>query len=404
MKKLPHYRWFILFTAWFSFLSTQIVRYVIPPLIPVLRQSLNLTDAQAGFVVAIFWVPYAGTQFIAGLISDKIGVRKTQVIALGMLAVFTILLGFSTGFEDLLIFRLLQGFASGFIFAPGMALLLRWFETREKNVASSLYVTATTLGPTIPLFSSAILAALLGWRSFFWLSALIPIVAAGVAIIFVKESPSAPKLSQNIKTERKTGQYLKISLSVLRNKHLWYNSAATFGSLFAFQAAATWAASYAVDRLGFTLALAGLIASSLTIGALLGNVAGGVIPDKIIGRNGHVAMVGMVATGLISIILGASPNLTMYSIIVLFLSLGFSYGLTSPTLNSMIAELVADDKAYGAAAGLKNTLGHSGSAIAISIFGILLGTTGSYVYPWITLGVVSLMLSLSLLPLILAGY
>lgn len=89
---------------------------------------------------------------------------------------------------------------------------------------------------------------------------------------------------------------------------------------------------------------------------------------------------------------------------MLFLGFGLFYTTTAGPLDSMIAELVSDHNAFGAASGLRNTLGPIGSTIGVFIFGLLLDITGSYAYPWITLGAVALTLSLPLLFLTLKGY
>ncbi|MEM2107039.1 MAG: MFS transporter, partial [Candidatus Bathyarchaeia archaeon] len=87
------YRWVILGLAFLAFGISYMVRMIYPPLIPMMRVALNLTYSESGMLMSGFWIGYVMMQLPAGLVSDKIGVRRIYTVSLPVTGITCLLTG-----------------------------------------------------------------------------------------------------------------------------------------------------------------------------------------------------------------------------------------------------------------------------------------------------------------------
>jgi MFS family permease len=83
-----------------------------------------------------------------------------------------------------------------------------------------------------------------------------------------------------------------------------------------------------------------------------------------------------------------------------FACYGFFNAIVVGPASGLLADFGFDRRVYGTAAGLTNAITQIGGALSPVLFGLLLDTSGSYLYGWLMLGIV--VLSLSLFPALLA--
>ena len=163
-----------------------------PPLIPAVTKDLNLTYADAGLLMTGLWIGYLLMQMPSGFISDRIGVKRTFQVALPLIGVICILTGTASNFTTFLAYRFLNGLVSGFIFALGSALVIRWFPPKDRAMVIGLYLTSGSVGQIAALTTSSwILAALGSWRWPFWLLGFLPIATTIPVTIKIKETPES---------------------------------------------------------------------------------------------------------------------------------------------------------------------------------------------------------------------
>lgn len=355
-----------------------------------------------------FWTAYFLMQLPAGMVSDKIGIKRTLVMMSLLIGVFCFLTGSATGYPDLLALRFINGLTCGFMFAPGQSLILRWFGEREKTLASGLYVTAPYIGITVPMLASPIIALHFGsWRYAFWIFAALPILAAAMDLIVIKEppTPKSPSKPQTFHTRgsSSTPSFSSATKSVLKSKALWYNCLARFGIIFSTIGATSWAPKYLVSQLNFSIVNAGLVSVLLPLPGLLGAPLGGVVADRVIGRRAPSLFFGLSTTGLMAIVIAFSPTIPMLVMVGFFLFGLFNAFSEAPALG-MLNEFGFDRKVLGTAAGLSNFIAQIGGAVAPAMLGVVLDQTASFVHVWMTLGMLPLVLSVFAALLARKGY
>ncbi|MFA9557338.1 MFS transporter [Evansella sp. AB-rgal1] len=165
---------------------------MIIPFLPLYLQELGVTDPRAvsrwagiifgaNFLSAFLFSP------LWGKLADRHG-RKMMLLRSGFgMAIVITLTGFATGPWSLLLLRLLNGMISGFIPA---AIALMSMSTPKKDVGYALGLLqagAVAGGIFGPLFGG-MMADLFGFRTIFYITGAVILVAAIVCLLFVKEN------------------------------------------------------------------------------------------------------------------------------------------------------------------------------------------------------------------------
>lgn len=89
--------------------------YIPIPIMGVFAAAFHVSPQEALWVISAFGFSYASGFLVFGPLSDKYGRKNLMVFGLGGLFVSTVLVGFSSSFEMLILCRVLQGFlASAF--------------------------------------------------------------------------------------------------------------------------------------------------------------------------------------------------------------------------------------------------------------------------------------------------
>lgn len=85
--------------------------------------DLGLTEGTAGLLASTYFASYALIQVPAGILSDRLGPRRTITISLSVAVLASLLFALAPGFYSAIIARALVGFGCGVIFVPIMKLL-----------------------------------------------------------------------------------------------------------------------------------------------------------------------------------------------------------------------------------------------------------------------------------------
>ena len=159
-----------------------------------LKRDLSLSDVQLGVVFSAFVFGYAVAQPFAGRFADRFGAYR--VVAFGMLSwsVLTALTAsipasFSHAFILLLCVRFALGLGESVIFPASNRLIASWVPSPERGLANGLLFAGVGLGAgsAPPLITFVMLGY--GWRTAFWASAIIGMVALLVWLLIARDLP-----------------------------------------------------------------------------------------------------------------------------------------------------------------------------------------------------------------------
>lgn len=160
----------------------QFVFGFIMPVIPLFLQSLAGTDDIESLAGPIFgaWMLVGGISSVAiGRYSDRIGVRRTLQGGLVASALFYFAEGFAPNVAVLATLLILGGLASGAIRPVTNTLIARIVPEEDRGKAFGVVSSASALGWALGPMAGGYLAAELGFRAVFFITALLLLTVAG---------------------------------------------------------------------------------------------------------------------------------------------------------------------------------------------------------------------------------
>jgi len=194
-------RWFLVF--WLFVLSA--VSYLDRVNISIAGGSIvdayHLTDVQLGKVFSALVAGYALFQTIGGYLADRFGPRRVLTAGVLWWGVFTALTALVPPQINhaLLLFisvRFLLGAGEAVMYPAGNQFVARWIPVRERGIANGWIFAGVGAGAglTPPLITYFMIHY--GWRSSFWICAVIGVLAGAVWFVAARDNPSQhPRVS-----------------------------------------------------------------------------------------------------------------------------------------------------------------------------------------------------------------
>ena len=199
--KTTRVRWFLVF--WLFVLSA--VSYLDRVNISIAGGSIvdayHLTDVQLGKVFSALVAGYALFQTLGGHLADRFGARRVLtggVLWWGLFTALTALVPAGIG-GALLLFvavRFLLGAGEAVIYPAANQFIARWIPVRERGIANGWIFAGVGAGAGLtPPFITYFMIHY-GWRSSFWVCAIIGVVAGAVWFVAARDTPSEhPRVS-----------------------------------------------------------------------------------------------------------------------------------------------------------------------------------------------------------------
>lgn len=160
----------------------QFVFGFIMPVIPLFLQSLADTDDIEGLAGPIFgaWMLVGGiSSVVMGRYSDRLGIRRTLQGGLIAAAFFYLAEGFAPNVTVLATLLILGGLATGAIRPVTNTLIARIVPEQDRGKAFGVVSSASALGWALGPMAGGYLAAELGFRAVFFITAILLLTVAG---------------------------------------------------------------------------------------------------------------------------------------------------------------------------------------------------------------------------------
>ena len=199
---------FFLLLFWSLWYVNFSARTVISPLLPIIEDEFAISHAVAGSIFSFLSVGYTITLLLSGVLSPRIGYKRS--IALGLLILMTSLfsLRYATTYTSLAVASLFIGLGAGIYLPSAIPLITAVFGREHWGKAIAFHETAASFSAfSIPLLT-AIALRFLNWRTiFFILSAACLIVCV---FFFIFSPDPSPQKAKKIRFS-----------SVLRRRDFW---------------------------------------------------------------------------------------------------------------------------------------------------------------------------------------
>ena len=220
---ISHTRWFLVF--WLFVLSA--VAFLDRVNISIAGSSIatdyGLTNQQLGWVFSSFLLGYALFQTAGGWLSDKLGPRRVLTVGVVWWGIFTALTAVvpSQMRAALLFFvaiRFLLGAGEAVIYPASNQFVSWWIPTQERGIANGIIFAGVGVGAGITPPAISYVMFHYGWRSSFWMSAIIGLAAGLVWFLIARDKPEDhPSVTPAELRHIQSGRTLSSSQSLSRS-------------------------------------------------------------------------------------------------------------------------------------------------------------------------------------------
>jgi sugar phosphate permease len=243
-------------------------------------KSGGLLDTQAlGAIDTAYLAAYSFGQFASGVLGDRVGARR--LVSFGLLASAGLCAAFgsvSVALWFALLFTL-NGVAQATGWPGTTRAMAEWTTPDNRGTVMGWWSTCYQVGPFLAGPFLGLLIARFGWRSAFYVPALIMTLVALLVLWLVKSGPrppeAHPQTPEEQRAERRAAQR-----AVLRSSVLWWYGASYFFIKFTRYALVLWLPFYLSEQLGYGVAKANTVAAAFEGGGLLGVIAMGALSDR----------------------------------------------------------------------------------------------------------------------------
>jgi sugar phosphate permease len=398
--KMTSYRWVIASLIFVIYTIANADRVNLGIALPFIKEEFGLNNTEAGGIVSLLFMAYAVAQIPGGYIYTKFGVRKTFPLFMILTSLMTWLQGMTSSVFTLKAARVGLGLCEGPLPTGCLTTINYWFPPKEKGTATGIYLAASKCGPVIaPIIGVAILEYFT-WRQMFMCFAVPGLILSAVWFFMVSNRPSESRFVSKaeldyINTETSTKTAAKKSGprrdfgwldKLIRMKKVApvdsnakvFTSWNIMGNTIGYglmngiiYTIMTWIPTYLMKEKGFMSFKVGFLASAPFVGAVIGNIVGGWISDRLLGkRRKPLMMCSGVFTTIMMYSLINAPNQTALLGFLLFMC-GFLFSLGFSAFSAYPMG-VTTKQMFPLAYGITNTGGQIGSASAPFVVGMLL--------------------------------
>ena len=161
----------------------------LPPAISTLQQALGMSLVQAGFLLSLVQLAGMAAGIAFGAWADSMGLKRSMVVGLSILAVASAWGGLVDAPAPLLVLRAFEGFGFLLVVLPAPALLRRLVPARRVNQMLGLWGAYMPFGAALGLLVGPVWIESLGWRTWWWCIAIVS-AAFAVALALAVPAPS----------------------------------------------------------------------------------------------------------------------------------------------------------------------------------------------------------------------
>jgi MFS transporter, YNFM family, putative membrane transport protein len=274
--------------------------YSTQAILPELGRSFDVGPARAGLTISAVVVAIAVGVWFWGPLSDRIGRRRSLLLASAALVPPTIAAGLAPTFEVLLACRALQGLCMPGLLVVGVPYVMEAFGPWLGGRAMGVYVSALVTGGLVGRVGVALVASVTGWR----------FAVGGVAVLPAAAWLVMRRWLPDVGAPARSGLRRGGLGGQLRNPRLLRIAAAGGAIFFMFVGVFSYV-TFRLERppFGFGTGSGALIFLLWLLG-VVGPWAGKLV-DRIGWRNAALAAVGCAATGLLLSLPARLPTLAL---------------------------------------------------------------------------------------------
>jgi MFS family permease len=365
------YKWYVVAMLWCISVFNYADRQAIFSVFPLLEREMGLTPVELGLLGSSFAWVYGLCAPFAGNIVDR--VRRTSAILWGLYAwsLICVATALSRNFRHLFFFRAAEGLGETFYYPASMSLISDYHGKTTRSRAMGLHQTSVYFGTITGGFFAGLIGQRYGWRwSFMVFGSLGILLGVVLKRNLIEPQRGAADPGTPVAPRMPMAQFLRViwgtpTVVILMGAFLCAN--------FVAVVLLSWMPKFLFDRFGFSLAVAGLIATVFVQPAsMLGAPLGGWLADglrkRTVGGRMMVQALGVFLGAPFVLLCGQTHSLAL--LIVALTGWGLCKGFYDANIFASVFDVVRPE-ARGTASGFMNMIGWLGGGSAPVVIGYL---------------------------------
>lgn len=380
-SKFKFWQWKIFAVLWVTYGAFYLCRVNLSIALPDIMKEFNCCKAEVGAIASAMFIAYAIGQFINGQLTDRFGARKLVTLGIFVSVLMNIIFGFSTVLNVMMILWFVNGYFQAMGWPGVIKTMANWFPIKTRGKISGLFGSCYQIGNALSWLLAGYLTSHYGWRTAFWVPA---IIFAGVGVMFYISSRNTPesiclpsieeyeaqKESNTTTTEVKCAakeEYLGFKYTLKQtvgNPKVWLVGLSFMCLDVIRYGFLLWAPTYMFEQQGATISQAAWKAVALPLAGTLGAITAGWLTDKFFGsRRAPVIAIMLTFLGIFSLIYPKIPAHNWILSMVCLLVIGFmTYG-PHVLMVGTVAMDFGTRKGAASAAGFIDALGYVGATL-----------------------------------------
>lgn len=284
MESVKHHKWYkweVLALLWMAFFLNQADRQIYNTLLVPIKESLKLTDGEAGLIATLFSLVFAVLVPLSGFVADKLSRKWIIVFSIMLWSGATIVSGACTGLVLFIIFRSIATGMGEATFGPAnYSTIADYHDEDTRGTAMSIHQTSYYFGVIVSGLLAGWIGEMWGWRSAFFIFGAVGVLH-GFIIIWRLHDKVQPEVQKTV-DKRNDVKFLD-SMAILFKTPTALILTIGFACLiFVLQGYLTWTPTFLHEKFGMDLASAGFNSMFYThIAAFVGILLAGRISDKL---------------------------------------------------------------------------------------------------------------------------
>lgn len=355
-------------SIFYTYFAFALLFQAYPPLFNALMAEFDIGRQAVALVMTLFLAPIVVLAVPAGLLVDRLGVRRVGWVAFGLMAAGALVSGLTSSFPVLLAARALAGAGGSFLIVAVLKIITYRFTRERLGLALGIFAAGLPAGTAIAFNVLSAGSDALGWRAVTLVTGLIAISALWPYLWLASGAP----------VEEGRLQPPTSMASVFGSGELWRLTAVTMFGYAAIIGFTTWTPSILVEYAAIPLWVSLALASLLLVVDIPFAPLWGKASDRMGTRKAFVVLAftvflaGSLVVPYIARSAAAVPGLLLIIGII-----GIGCAMFFPAALAIPAENVAPPLA-GAAYGMLFTAQVAGMMVGPSLVGFILDSASIY--------------------------
>lgn len=335
----------------------------------LLQTDLGLTAAQVSLYIAAYTWTNAIVQLPAGIVCDRWSAKKLLGFSYIAAAVGCLLVAYSGSLAGIVIGRVILTVGISFVFNVCSRHIAAWNTAGGYRRANSLMMTFGKIGGLLATTPLVLMIGSVGWKNTFGVIALVSILVAAGAFVFVVDKKETLNKEPN-------GMFTAIG-KLIKTKGFWmFCSAGALVGMTVPMIFSAWGGTFLTQGLGLDPTLSSTVILCGNLASCVGGITVAVICKKVAPKPLVVGSYAITVV-LVAVMAIFINQLTAPAMFVIFILMGFVFYTSTTTVYSLMRDMCSV-KYIGGFMGASNFISWLvGNALVSTIWGLFIPNTFS---------------------------